>query len=101
MVSRNSYASLVLILPFGFKNLTQVLSSKDVLNCRRFHHIVFSETISRRIQQDIGDVGDHVEQYGEQTTHKPDMVERTGRHLLGEHVDNGGRQVGGGGVQAH
>jgi hypothetical protein len=80
----------------------KVLSPKDVLKCRRFHHIVpSSETVSWRIQQDIGDVGDHVEQYGEQTAHKPDMVERPGRHLAGEHADNGSGQVGGGGVQAH
>jgi hypothetical protein len=70
----------------------QVLSPKEVLKCRRFHHIVL---------KDIGDVCDHVEQYGEQAAHKLDMVERPGRHLLGEHADNSGGQVGGGGVQAH
>ncbi len=45
----------------------KVLSPKDVSKCRRFHHIVpSSETVSWRIQQDIGDVGNHAEQHGEQ-----------------------------------
>ncbi len=79
----------------------QVLSPKEVLKCRRFYHIVPSQPVSWRIQQDIGDVGDHVKQDGEQTAHKLDMVERPGRHLVGEHADNGGGQVGGGRVQAH
>ncbi len=77
------------------------MSPKEVLKCRRFHHIFPRQTVSWRIQQDIRHVGDHVKQDGEQAAHKLDMVERPGRHLVGEYADNGGRQVGGGGVQAH